>query len=302
MIRAAILSGLVLWTAPARASDDCPDLTSALRDIRLAIDEVRLDEARELSLWAEDGLRCQDSVVNTLTLTSLFQLVGAVQYFQGDAAGAELYLGRAAAIAPGGGLDPSLGSQVVTFYDEVRGRVLAVPTGAFQAGAGVQVWVDGRSLSPGTPLDVASGTHLVQRRDGPTAPLTNELVRVAPGQVVRYGLTPPPPVAAPAIPSPAPTPVPLPAPAPAPDSGGPSWGLVAGGAGTLAAGGVALVMAAVNHARFDATTDPGELSTLQAKTNTWATAGFALGGAGVILAGTGLALPGMAGVSISGTW
>ncbi len=319
MKRRCALTALLFLMAPGALAQgtaaDCPDLTSSLRQVREGLDGVRLQEATSAGAEAEASLSCQTEVVNTLGLSSLFQLLGSCHLYLGDMAQAEVYFGRAVAVSPAGGIDPSLGAQVASIYEDVRSRVLSVATGSFQGQAGLQAWVDGRALPGGLPLDVASGLHLLQQRL-PDGSQVNHLVRVAPGQQYRLdsaggaprlgGLAQTP---APAeVPAPVPT-APPPAQDPVSSSPAPAeprqvpWGWLAGGAGAMAAGGLVMGLAAASHSSFDSTADIDELDGLRARTNVLGALGIGLEVVGLGLVGTGLALTeGGVGLQAGWTW
>lgn len=318
------LSGLVPSVAGAQGvgQEDCPDVTASVKSIRLALDEVRLEEAAAIGEEAVESLKCQSEVVNAITLNTLFQLVGAVHHFIGDAGKEKVYFGRAVAVSPAAGLDPSLGEHAGLVYEDIREQILARPTGAFLLGPDAKAWVNGQKLASGLALDVASGAHLVQIRT-PSGEMINQIVRVAPeerftvkkdGRVVRtavgvsdtggtFEAGSPPGGASTGVSSASTT-----------DSttrGGtgasdepwsPSWGLVAGGGAAVVTGGVFMALAAATHGQFEESTDPYELEDLQRNTNTYGGVGLGMCVVGAGLAGAGFVVPLQGGVSAGITW
>ena len=286
------------WLAPAAQAqrpDECTDLATALRQVSQSLDEVRLDDAIAQGSAAEQDLPCQTEPVNTLRLTTLYQLMGAVYFYMGQSADSELYFGKAVAVSPGSTLDPSFGERASQIYEDVRIRTLGVPTGSVAAADDVQAWLDGHPLTPGLPTDVAAGSHLIQVRQ-PDGSLLAEQIRVAPEQAFTVRVQGPVTAA-----------LRMSAHHTQQSTGGPAavhpssvW-LGAGG-GALLAGGVVMGLAAASHARFDNTTDISELDTLRNRTNLLGTVGLSLELAGAGLVGGAFLLPTTAGAVLGGRW
>ncbi len=260
---------LALLTPSSALAGDCVDLTDAVDTIRAAVEEVRLDEARMMAEQTVDALTCQDTPVNTLLLTNLFQLQGAIAYFQGDPGETEAAFRRAVAVATMSSLDARFGGEAAEAYRDVQRSVLAEEVGSFTVLGEVEVWIDGRRVQTGAPIELAVGYHLLQWRevDGPT--LNGQILRMASAEarvlplgsgVVVDG-------------QPAHTRDPLDWSPFARIGGGV---LLLGGAGVLAAG-------AASSRAFDSTEDPGELDELRSRNHA-----LVLAGSGLAVAGAGL--------------
>ncbi len=283
---------MLLWVGAALAGD-CPDLGDAITGITTALNDVDLDVAHELALQATSGLECQASPINTVVLTSLFQLAGSVELYMGDQTAAEVLFERAVAVAPLAVIDPLLGDDAATAYDLVRKQVLDTPGGTLRIEGQVDAWLDGRPLVVGVDADVAVGNHLLQWRETPEEPLQARVVRVSTreARVLPLGTQ----VAT--------------APEPVADGGGAGMaggarmGALAGGAVGLVAGGALLGAAGLSHRAFDAETDPTALASHQTRTNTLTLVGLGVGAIGLAVGGVGFVLLDQgAGLTLTRRW
>ncbi|MFH1469689.1 MAG: hypothetical protein ABIO70_35210 [Pseudomonadota bacterium] len=179
LLALALQGGLSAAWAQAPAAG-CPDVNLSLGALRQQLDEARFDEASALGRKLEEQLTCQPRAVNPVTLASLYQLLGAVQYFSNERDSADYYWSVALAMGPSTSLDPSLGQGAVDAFERVRAKLLAEPTAAAQIAPGVSAWLDGRRLVEGMPQDVLAGLHLLQREEAGGA-LTAQMVQLAPG-------------------------------------------------------------------------------------------------------------------------
>jgi hypothetical protein len=151
--------------------------------IRAAVEEVRLDEARMMADQTADALACQQSPVNPLLLTNLFQIMGAVAFFQGDPGETEAAFRRAVAVAPMSSLDARFGDGAAEAYSEAQKRVLAETIGNFGVLGEVEAWVDGRLIEPGTPIELPVGYHLLQWREDDGTTMHGETLRIASAEI-----------------------------------------------------------------------------------------------------------------------
>jgi len=155
---------LLFLALPMRSAQaqDCPSIGASITSISTALDEALLDEALAEAQAGEEALRCQTQPVSTLLLTTLLQLKGVVHLFRGEEREAERAFEWAVAVAPTGSLDKDLGDKSSNLYDEVRERVLATPMGTLEIKDDVAIWIDGREVPSGSPIELPAGPHLVQ--------------------------------------------------------------------------------------------------------------------------------------------
>ena len=155
---------LLFLALPLRSAQaqDCPSIGASITAINAALDEALLDEALAEAQAGEEALRCQAQPVSTLLLTTLLQLKGTVHLFRGENREAERAFEWAVAVAPTGSLDKELGVKSSNLYDEVRERVLATPMGSLEIQDDVAIWIDGREVPSGSPIELPAGPHLVQ--------------------------------------------------------------------------------------------------------------------------------------------
>ncbi len=275
---------MMLLLVGAALAQDCPDLGEAINGISAALNDVDLDTAHTLALEATGGLECQAEPINTVVLTSLFQLSGAVELYMGEQTAAEVLFERAVAVSPLAQIDPMLGEDAATTYDNVRKQVLDTPGGTLRVEGQVDAWLDGRAVTPGVDMDVAVGNHLLQWREAAEEPLQARVVRVASreGRVLPLGTQ----VAT--------TTGPGPAVAGGEDTSGSGGGAriaaLGGGVAGVIVGGVLIGAAGLSHNAFENETDPTELAGHQTRTNALTLAGIGVGALGLAVGGVGFVL------------
>jgi hypothetical protein len=276
----SLLAGLGLLALPSLAhAQDCPDLVDTMDVISEALAQVEIERAQQLADAVPFQLECQPRPVNTVMLTGLFQLVGAVSAYAGESADAERAFARAVAISPTTPIDPVYGGDVEELYQQVQKRLLAEPGGSLLLHGSAEAWLDGRKVTMGQPTDVVVGHHLLQWQleDGE---LQSRELRVAAMETRQLTLG-----------------------EVDPDaqrhqrqlvSGGTVTGgsgvmpetklLIGGGAGVVA-GGVLLGLAAGAQARFFREEDPDALEGIQARNHAFAISGLSLMALGAGAAG-----------------
>ncbi len=282
----------------AALAQDCPNLGEAITGISAALNDVDLETARSLSLEATAGLLCQPEAVNTVLLTSLYQLSGAIELYMGETDAADILFERAVAVSPLAQIDPMLGADAEAAYDAVRAQILETPGGTLRVDGRVEVWLDGRPINTGAPHDVTVGNHLLQWKQGPEEAMEARIVRVSSGEGRSLplgsgdGSSSPPPRSS----------------SRSSDSSGgggrgASVGLLAGGGFGVVAGGVLIALAGVSHNAFENEPNPHELEAHQTRTNALAISGMAVGAIGVAAAGVGVVvLDDGAGLTFTRRW
>jgi hypothetical protein len=178
-----ILAGLfaLSLSLPSFAQNECANLPNTVSEISAALDQALLDKASALAAKAREDLLCQEGPINNLILTSVFHLSGAVHLFLGEEKQAWEAFGFSASIAPMATLNPVLGAQAQETHEVLRQSVIAAPQGQIQfAGVG-EVWVDGKPVEIGPPMDMPAGQHFLQwRSEG--QPMQNRVIRVESGE------------------------------------------------------------------------------------------------------------------------
>jgi hypothetical protein len=268
----SLLAGLSLWLLPTAAhAQDCVDLVDAVDAIAAALAAVEIDSAQALADEATGQLECQTEPINTLVLTGLFQLAGAVATYNGETTDAEQAFARAVAISPTTPIDPVFGGDVESLFQQVQRRVLDDSSGALLLQGSAEAWLDGRAVVMGQPLDVVVGHHLLQWQEE-DRPMQAREIRVAAMETRQLTLgtineedlrRTPRPVAT---------------------GGGGSLNtplLIGGGAGVVV-GGVLLGLAAGAQSKFFQEEDPDALEGIQSRNHA-----FAIGGLGLMAAGAG---------------
>jgi len=253
---------LILAITSARA-DDCLPTGEAVEQAWAEYNDAEVDQAKAILQEAYEALPCQAEVVSPSQLLDLYRLDALVSITQSDQKGAVYATLRAVAAQHEGARPPeTYGPMLAELYDTWSQRMGGALVTVSVSGGG-EVFVDGRSVAPSTPLQVAEGEHLVQIDDGEA--VRSEVVDVAGDHTVTTGLPGPalvpapapepepelPPFAAPPVPVAPVAPV-TPAPSPAEPSRGrrrPVWAF-AGAA--LAGGGAAFALgsAYVSESRF----------------------------------------------------
>jgi hypothetical protein len=168
--------------AEAPAEPACASLSTALTAINAALDEALLDEAEALADDARRSLLCQPEPVPAMVINAIFSLKGAVHIFQGKEKAAEEAFEWAVAVSPLAPLDAMLGARPIEAYNRVRDDVLARPVGTLHLQGDAKVWVDGRSIPIGSPVELPAGPHLLQWQK-PGKPMKGRIISVASGEV-----------------------------------------------------------------------------------------------------------------------
>jgi hypothetical protein len=269
-----LLAGLGLTLLPTAAhAQDCADLVGAVDAIAEALAQVEIDTAKALADQATSQLECQPEPVNTVMLTGLFQLTGAVAVFNGETADAEAAFARAVAISPTTPIDTVYGEDVSTLYHQVQRRLMDESGGALLLQGSATAWLDGRPVTMGKPVDVLVGHHLLQWQED-DGPMQAREIRVAALETRQLTLG--------TISDEAQRRTPRPAPLPSQGMSGLRKATLAGGAGGVVVGGVLLVLAAGAQAAVYQETDPDALEGIQARNHA-----LAIGGLGLAALGAG---------------
>ncbi len=269
------LPGLGLLLLPSVGyAQDCMDLVDAVDSIAAALAEVEIERAQELADQATHQLECQSQPVNTVMLSGLFQLTGAVAVFSGEDADAEQAFARAVAISPTSTIDPVYGEDVEKQYQAVQHRLLDEAGGSILLTGSAKAWLDGRQVTMGVPIDVVVGHHLLQWQED-DEPMQAREIRVAAMETRALTLGEADPDAQRRgnrqIVSGA-----------GGGGGGSTAGtamLIGGGAGVVV-GGVLLGLAAGAQSSFYQETDPTALQSIQARNHAFAISGLSLMAAG----------------------
>ena len=265
-----LLAGLGLMLLPTAAhAQDCADLVGAVDAIAAALAQVEIDTAQALADEATSQLECQTDPVNTVMLSGLFQLTGAVAVFNGETADAEAAFARAVAISPTTPIDSVYGEDVENLYHQVQRRLLDESGGALLLQGSATAWLDGRPVTMGQPIDVVVGHHLLQWQED-DGPMQAREIRVASLETRQLTLGTVSEqdqrrqVANPGE-----------------GMGDLSVATLAGGAGGVVLGGTLLVLAASSQSAFYKETDPNALEGLQARNHLFAITGLGLTAVGL---------------------
>ena len=168
-------------------------------------------------------------------------------------------------------LDARFGGDAAEAYRTVQRNVLAETVGNFTVLGDVEVWIDGRLVEPGTPVELPVGYHLLQWREDDDLGLHGQILRMASAEarvlplgsgVVVDG-------------QPARQRAPLP------------WTRVARiGGGLLVLGSSAVLAAGAASSRdFDQAEDPSELDAIRSRNHALVLAGAGMAGAGLATIG-----------------
>ena len=277
----AIVAAIVL---PSNSFAECLDLSGAVQEISVALQDVELEQAASLSDQAISALDCQESVVNPMVLANLMQLSGAVHYFNEDTKQADKAFAWAVAVSPNSTLDPMYGDDASQSFKAVQSAVITATPGSMVISGEVEAWIDGKQVNSGESFSVSVGQHLMQWTEE-TSEIHNRVIQVDPNdqRVIKVGRQVGPASAALAAIGGTNG-----APASPLDSIRPA--IKTGGYSALAAGAVVLGLAFQSNRAFFAETDPTRLNSLQSKTNGLAVAGTALTIVGVSATGGGVLL------------
>ena len=203
-----------LWSALA-FGQTCPDLGDQVKGARALFDDAELQQAKLKIAEAYDAIGCQERVVSTEELLSLYRLDGLVSLSLNDRKGATYATIRAVAAnhedgGPPADFGPDLADEYETWADRLGEALIYVRV----AGGGT-VYVDGRGLDASRFLQVAEGEHLVQVQLGEV--VSSEVLELVENHVVVTGEPGPNPVLLPeedtsndGVPVPVPVPLPLP--------------------------------------------------------------------------------------------
>mgnify|MGYP006971704588 CR=1 FL=1 len=288
-----LLAGLGLLLLPSIAhAQDCMNLVDAVDSIAAALAEVEIDRAQEVADQAIHQLECQEQPVNTVMLTGLFQLAGAVAAFNGETTDAEQAFARAVAISPTTPIDAVYGGDVEQLYQQVQRRLLDESGGSLLLSGSARAWLDGRQVTMGQPVDVVVGHHLLQWQED-DGPMQAREIRVAAMETRQLTLGVVDPDAQRRQRSVAP-----------PSSGRGSAGtalLIGGGAGVVV-GGVLLGLASGAQSAFFREEDPTALAGIQARNHALALSGISLLAAGAGTAGVSFFVQDAPGVRVGFTF
>ena len=172
-MRTAALIGISLfsslsWATSQETDGPCEDpsvLQGRLDAIESAIVDDELTEARQLVTAALDSLGCLTGVVDSVSLSGLWQASAAIEYFGASEAGASRDMGRAKAI-PGAEFRARLGVDLEKRWAEAAPELSATME-VVSVPDDFQLFVDGAPRSQGV-LDLPSGPHVVQVTDSDT--------------------------------------------------------------------------------------------------------------------------------------
>jgi len=257
----------------ALADDDCTNLMNAVTELRGALDEALMEKAANIAKKTEQDLACQQTPVPPLVLTSVFHLAGAVHLFNDKKDDAWEAFAFSASISPMASLDPVLGQKAVDLHTKLRESVLANPQGQLQFSGEAEVWVDGKPVEVGPPVEMPAGRHYLQWRSA-GQPMQNRVIRVESGEARAIPVGPG-----------------------AENFKGEGFGgsrleskqiAYIGGAVAVVGGGVMLALGIKARSEFDQTSDPDELDALAKRANVLLIAGGATTAVGV---GTLIAAP-----------
>ena len=287
-----IFAGLFVLSLsqPAMAQDDCANLMATVTQISTALDEALLDEASTLAAKAREDLACQTKPVNSLVLTSVFHLSGAVHLFMGQEKQAWEAFGFSASIAPMATLNPILGAQAQEAHEVLRQSVVAAPQGQIQFSGAGEVWLDGKPVEIGPLIDVPAGQHFLQwRSEGQT--MQNRVIRVESGEARAIPVGPG-----------------------AESFQGNSFGginklelkhwIYIGGGAAIVTGGILVGLGLKARNEYESTTDPNALDGLAAKANIFLISGGATvaTGVGALIAGPIFLEDGSPGFQVGFAW
>jgi hypothetical protein len=160
------------WVLGAALLDACPvasvtaaEVVSTLEQARLHIDQVEIEQGRQLIAGLRPRLGCLESPADTGDLWTLYFLEAVAAWYDQDPDGALASLERALAVRPGQAYDPSYPPELRQMYQEAQQRVrepgwatLVAPTAADES-----VLVDGAAV-PAGGLKLIGGVHLLQVR------------------------------------------------------------------------------------------------------------------------------------------
>ena len=257
----------------AIADDDCTNLMNAVTELRGALDEALMEKASSIAKKTEKDLSCQQTPVPPLVLTSVFHLAGAVHLFNDQKDAAWEAFAFSASISPMASLNPVLGKKALDLHTKLRESVLANPQGQLQFSGEAEVWVDGKPVQVGPPIEMPAGKHFIQWRSADQI-MQNRVIRVESGEARAIPVGPG-----------------------AESFKGEGFGenkleakqlAYIGGAVAVVGGGVMLALGIKARSEFDQTSDPDELDALAQRANLLLIAGGATSAIGV---GTLIAAP-----------
>lgn len=285
-----LLAGLGLSLLPSVVqAQDCMDLVDAVDSIAAALAEVEIERAQAVADQATHQLECQDSPVNTVMLTGLFQLAGAVAAFNGETTDAEQAFARAVAISPTTPIDAVYGGDVEQLYQQVQRRLLDEAGGSLLLSGSAAAWLDGRKVTMGQPVDVVVGHHLLQWQED-DGPMQAREIRVAAMETrqLTLGTVEPDLLRRPQRPTASP--------------GSVGSAMLIGGGAAVVVGGVLLGLASGAQSSFFQEEDPNALEGIQARNHAFAISGFTLLAAGAGTAGVSFFVQDAPGVRVGFTF
>ncbi|MEC7242550.1 MAG: hypothetical protein VXW32_15055 [Myxococcota bacterium] len=157
-----LLASSLTWGSPEGPLANCENqepLNQRLIAIESAIVDDELTAARQLVTDALDSLRCLTGVVDSASLSGVWQASAAIEFFGASESAAMRDMRRAKSI-PGGEFRARLGVDLQRQWESAVPersatlKVTAVPEG-------FQLFVDG-ALRPSPILELPSGPHVVQ--------------------------------------------------------------------------------------------------------------------------------------------
>ena len=154
------------WAAPQDTGEPCEGpavLQDRLDAIESAIVDDELTEARQLVTSALDSLGCLTGVVDSVSLSGLWQASAAIEYFGASEAGASRDMGRAKSI-PGGAFRTRLGVDLERRW-EAAVPELSATLEVTSLPKKSKLYVDG-ALRSREVLELPSGPHVVQVVEG----------------------------------------------------------------------------------------------------------------------------------------
>ena len=161
-----LLAASLTWASPQSSESDCEtreDLSRRLSAIESSIVDDELTDARQLVTDALDSLGCLTEVVDSASLSGVWQASAAIEYFGASESAAMRDMERAKAI-PGGLFRTRLG---VDLERQWQGAVpeLSATLKVTSIPEDFHLFVDG-ARRPLTILELPSGPHVVQVVEG----------------------------------------------------------------------------------------------------------------------------------------
>lgn len=156
---------LLLLAHLAFASPDCAEIEGLIAEATQAFDEARVDDARARLAAASEALRCQQQVVSRETLLELYQLDALASVADQDPKAALFAIIRSVTLDPSAAPPEDVGPELIEQHSQWAARLEQDMIRVSATRTDIDVWVDGEPLGL-DPIQVISGEHLVQVRDG----------------------------------------------------------------------------------------------------------------------------------------